>query len=60
MSRVLITLTVFSCLLFMSFSMLTNNGANDVTPKEEKVKIQWMSFEEAVKKKPGATPKTLC
>lgn len=50
MSRVLITLTVFSCLLFMSFSMLTNNGANDVTPKEEKVKIQWMSFEEAVKR----------
>ncbi len=49
MSKVLFTLTAFACLMFMSFSTLNNNDGDDSTTKDNKLKIHWISFEEAVK-----------
>ncbi len=50
MSKILFTLTAFACLMFMSFSTLNNNDGDDSTTKDNKLKIHWISFEEAVKR----------
>lgn len=52
MSKILFTLTAVVCLLFMSFSSVENKEEKDGNaPKDNhKVKIEWVSFEEAIKK----------
>lgn len=51
MSKILFTLTAAVSLMFMSFTPVGNNS-KDETPTNDnhKVKVEWMSFEEAVKK----------